>query len=122
MTDFNSQIAFLTTEIDKAETQMVYHKKTAKDYEDSASSMRKQLKEVLLAEGVIKTETERFNVTVKNVPPSVLIPDNEAVPEGFYRIKKDPDKTKIKEFLKASKCNWAQLSEPTTTIQLTVKK
>ncbi len=120
--DFDQQVGFLVQEIHKAELDAFFYEKSAKDAKHLANGLRYDLRKLLEDSGVKSMETEMALITVKPAPVSVLIPDNEAVPEEFCRIKKEPDKTRIKEFLKHNKCNWATLSDRDNTIQLKTKE
>lgn len=72
-----------------------------KRYEDQAARAKASLRSLLGAMGQRKLELGPATVSLKAVPPSLVITDAEAIPEGYQRVKHEPDKTAIKNELKA---------------------
>jgi hypothetical protein len=74
---------------------------------------------LMIAAGADKIKTTEGNVSVVNSPEKVIITDESAIPEGFMRIKKEPDKTAIKKALSSGKnVSGASLSNGGTTLMI----
>ena len=60
---------------------------------------RELIKKLMEIADVKKMEFATGTVSVINKPPSVVILDESAIPDDFMKIKKEPNKTLIKEML-----------------------
>ncbi len=59
--------------------------------------------------GVVSDKTDFATFTIKSSPPSVIVRDVDKVPDDFVKVKRDPDKNKIKQFLTDNgSCDWAE--------------
>jgi hypothetical protein len=67
---------------------------------ERANRLRTLLHSVLLTSGVRKAELPEATISVTAVPVGVKILDESQLPESFTRIKREADKTAIKEALK----------------------
>jgi hypothetical protein len=82
--------------------------------EHRAKVFRREVAKTALAARIPKMEREDFTAsfTLPDHGP-VDVPDIEAVPVEYCRIKKEPDKKRIAELLKGGLMpNWAKWSEP----------
>jgi hypothetical protein len=82
--------------------------------EHRAEVFRREVATAALAASIKKMEREDFTAsfTLPEHGP-VDVPDIEAVPIEFCRIKKEPDKKKITDLLKGGLLpNWARYAEP----------
>ena len=62
-----------------------------------------------------------MTVTRKNVPPSVIITEPEKIPEHLMRVKREPDKTLIKEAIaNGESVPGAEMSNGSETLQIKV--
>ena len=116
--NFSEQIEFMVKEFIKLEAEAHYHKQTAKDCDRQAELIKGDIKKLLEDNGVVASNAGEFSLRIKRNPDSVVIPDMSAVPDEFCRIKKEPDKTKIKKFIETNKVNWATFAEPSTNLTI----
>jgi len=70
--------------------------------------------------GLKRITASDMTVTVKPVPPSVVIVDESLLTDQFVRIRREPDKTAIKEALKAGAVPGAILSNGSETLQVKI--
>ena len=72
-----------------------------KTLENNIKRMKEALRDAMIATGKTKFKTELFSFSVQNNPASVVLDteDLDTLPNEFIRIKKEPDKTAIKEAL-----------------------
>lgn len=72
-----------------------------KTLENNIKRMKEAVRDAMIATGKEKFKTELFSFSVQNNPPSVVLDteDLDTLPNEFIRIKKEPDKTAIKEAL-----------------------
>lgn len=68
-----------------------------------------------------KVELPEATLSVRAVPPKVIITDEAALPEQFFKIKREPDKTAIKECLATGVVPGAELSNGSETISIRIK-
>lgn len=58
----------------------------------------------VIKDGIVKEFLEDgvvpFNLTVKKVPPKAIIIDEDKIPEKFWRVKKELNKTEINKAMK----------------------
>ena len=72
-----------------------------KAIENNISNLIKNLQTAMIATGKTKFKTDFYSFGVQNNPPSVVVDaDIEAIPEDYIKIKKEIDKTAIKDALK----------------------
>jgi len=57
-------------------------------------------------------------ITIKTVPPSVVVYDEYSIPDDFMRIKKEPNKVLLKEMLEKMDVPGVTLSNGGTTIAI----
>ena len=56
---------------------------------------------LMQASGINRHRTTEGNLSVGNAPEKVIITDESAIPDEFMRTTKEPNKTAIKDALKA---------------------
>jgi hypothetical protein len=84
--------------------------KRRKSLESKADSLTRFISRILMGS---KFKTARASVSYRKSKSVNIIGD---VPEEFLRVKTEPDKTAIKEYLATESCDWAQIEENTSTI------
>ena len=68
--------------------------------------------ELMKENGVVSDKTDFATFTIKSSPPSVVVPDVDKLPDEFVKVKREPDKNKIKQFLADNgSCDWAEWGE-----------
>jgi len=89
---------------------------------DRAASRRRYATSLMKAVGVRKIERPDFSASLRQSPPRVEIPDDQAVPDAFRVMTWRVDKASIREALSNGlNVNWARLSPGAETISLRVK-
>jgi len=89
---------------------------------DRAASRRRYATSLMQAVGVRKMERPDFVASIRQSPPRVEIPDDQAVPDAFKLMTWRVDKAGIREALSNGlNVNWARLSPGTPTISVRVK-
>lgn len=67
-----------------------------KRFEDSDDAMRRRMFKLLQAAQLRKVELLTATLSIRAGVPKVIVTDEDALPETFVRIKREPDKTRIK--------------------------
>lgn len=81
-----------------------------KSVEAARERLKSYLQRCLEHSGERKVVGERFTVWLQSNPPSVVVPDEEAVPEQYKRVRVDVDRRAITEALKGGlDVPWATL-------------
>jgi len=75
--------------------------KKRKAMENKAQWLKDYLLYHLQEIGQEKVKAGLWSVAVKDNPPSVLLAEDDLLPDEYYRVKKEPDLVKIKADLKA---------------------
>ena len=88
--------------------------KRRKSLENKADSLTRFISRILMG-SKFKTarKTARASVSYRKSKSVNITGD---VPEEFLRVKTEPNKTAIKEYLATESCDWAQIEENTSTI------
>ena len=71
-----------------------------KSLENKIQNLKDYAENAMRATGVKKVKGKVFTLNIQNNAPSVLIKDLERIPNEYFRIKKEVDKTLLKEKLK----------------------
>ena len=125
MSSFDEQVEFLVQEIQKAEAQAYFHKKAEKTAKQLESELRAELLKTWEGVGGLEgMECLGNSLKYKIAKPGVEIVDIAAIPQSMLKETKpklEPDKTKIKKFLKNNKVNWANLTEPKAYVEIRKK-
>jgi len=88
------------TAIREAEKEMANRRQRI---EKNAENIRKYLLENMEKCEISEIKCPYFKLKIKKCPPSIKIIDESKLRNMYLRIKKEPDKTKIKEALQAGK-------------------
>ena len=79
-------------------------------FEQRSKAARDLMLKVMQAANVRKRELPAATLSIRNGSTRLVINDDESVPDDMCRIKREPDKAKIKDALMAgSTFNWAAL-------------
>lgn len=70
---------------------------------------------------VVKVELPVATLSMRGVPPSVVITDETALEDDFFLIERFPDKRKIKECLKTGPVAGAAMNNGTRTLSIRIK-
>lgn len=85
-------------------------------FEKRVSFGRELMKLLMEAAGRRKLEYPTGTLSIANIAPQVIIYNEDELPEEFFRIKKEPNKTLIKQALGKTDVRGATLSNGGTTI------
>ena len=105
------------TAIDNAMKQMADRKKAL---ENKANRIKKYLKDNMEASGIHKIECPEFVISIKNNPPSVILGDEDLIPNKFKEkvITTKILKTEIKKALSSGKSVSGAKLENSTRIEI----
>lgn len=125
-TDFNEVIAALAKDIKLSKANVAGIKEVAKGlkerqarFEAKEEFARSLILKLMEAAGVKKLTLPVATINLTNVSPSVMIVDEDAIPDAFMRIKKEPNKTAIKAALEAGQqVSGAVMSNGSTTVSI----
>lgn len=87
-------------------------------FEHRAKIMRDLMYKIMSAAEIKKRELPEVTISIRNVPPSVLITAEENLPDEACKFERKPDKTKIKELLQTGPVAGACMSNGSTTISI----
>ena len=80
---------------------------------------REVIRQLMEAADIRKLELSLGTISLSNKPKSVVITDVEKIPDNYFRVKKEPNKTEIKAALEAGETiEGATMSNGGTTIQI----
>lgn len=93
----------------------------ASRYGRREQAMRELAERLMRAADLRKAELAAATLSIRAVPPSVVITDEGELPDDFWRVTKVPDKAAIKDALKAGRIvPGAELSNGSETISVRV--
>ena len=85
--------------------------------EQKAERYRTAALAIMQAMGERKIEQADFTVSIRSVPASLEIPDDNLVPDDFAKYERKIDRNAVKDFLKSGeKPNWASLRDGGITL------
>jgi hypothetical protein len=84
---------------DKFKMEKDYFAKKQKVEENKATRLKEFLEYQLNLMGTKKAKAGLFTLALQKNPPSLQIDDEDIVPEEFWKIKKDVDKTELKKWI-----------------------
>jgi hypothetical protein len=84
-------------------------------------AMRALAMKLLYAADLKKVELTEATYSMRNVPPSVIITDESALPDAACKFKREPDKTAIKSMLEVGAVPGATMSNGGRTLSIRVK-
>jgi hypothetical protein len=77
---------------------------------------------LMQAANIKKAELPEATLSIRNGTPKVIISDETAIPDGYYRLKREPDKTSIKAALASGlDVPGAVMSNAEPTISIRIK-
>ena len=82
----------------KEEEKRLADRRKAK--ENKISSLKEYVEGAMRSTGVFKVKGKVFTLAIQKNAPSVLIKDLECIPNEYFKVKKEVDKTLLKEKLK----------------------
>lgn len=90
--------------------------------ESRAQRIRLAITQAMSEAGMKKLPLPDMSISLGEGKPHVETPDPSAVPIEFCRLRTEPNKTIIREWLEGgNKVNWAHLSEPKPVLRITTK-
>jgi sugar-specific transcriptional regulator TrmB len=96
--------------------------KARKDrFESRVESLRSLAFKLMEAAELPKIELPEATLSIRSVPPSVMITDEEKLPDIACKFERKPDKTKIKELLAGGWVAGATMSNGSKSISIRIK-
>lgn len=92
-----------------------------KRFEDRIESLRNLAFKIMDAADVSKIELPEVTLSVRNVAPSVVITDEENLPDIACKFERKPDKAKIKELLATGLVAGAVMTNGGKTLSIRIK-
>ena len=90
-------------------------------FEHRMDSLRALLFKLMEAADLSKCELPEATISLRNVAPSVVITDEENLPDIACKFERKPDKTKIKELLATGPVIGASMSNGSKTLTIRIK-
>lgn len=90
----------LKAQVDVFKSEIDRLKSMVDAIEKNQQKMIDRMQEFLDAAGLDKFKGKMFTASYRTLPPKVVIEDGIVIPDEYCRIKKDPDKTVLKNALK----------------------
>jgi sugar-specific transcriptional regulator TrmB len=96
--------------------------KARKDrFESRVESLRALAFKLMEAADLPKLELPEATLSIRSVPPSVMITDEEKLPDIACKFERKPDKTKIKELLASGWVAGATMSNGSKSLSIRIK-
>lgn len=96
--------------------------KARKDrFEHRVETLRNLAFKIMSAADLSKVELPEATLSVRNTPPSVVITDEDNLPDIACKFERKPDKAKIKELLATGEVAGAAMSNGGQTISIRIK-
>jgi hypothetical protein len=96
--------------------------KARKDrFESRVESLRALAFKLMEAAELPKLELPEATLSIRSVPPSVVITDEEKLPDLACKFERKPDKTKIKELLASGIVAGATMSNGSKSLSIRIK-
>lgn len=92
-----------------------------KRFEDRIESLRNLAFKIMDAADVAKIELPEVTLSVRNVAPSVVITDEDNLPDIACKFERKPDKAKIKELLATGLVAGAVMTNGGKTLSIRIK-
>jgi hypothetical protein len=92
----------------------IHHRRAR--FEKRVEFGRELMKRLMEAANIRKLEFPTATLSLMNTPPQVVVTNEDELPEEFFRIKKEPNKTLIKQALEKTDVRGATLSNGGTSI------
>lgn len=127
-TDFHELLTKIVRRIEDAKSLAIGTKDRLEEltsrkarFEQRVNGLRDLLFNLLEAANLPKIELPEATLSLRNVPPSVTITDEGALPDIACKFERKPDKTKIKELLADGIVAGATMSNGSRTISIKIK-
>lgn len=96
--------------------------KARKDrFESRVESLRSLAFKLMEAAELPKLELPEATLSIRSIPPSVMITDEEKLPDIACKFERKPDKTKIKELLASGWVAGATMSNGSKSLSIRIK-
>ena len=92
-----------------------------KRFEARIESLRDLAFKIMDAADIAKLELPIATLSLRTVPPSVVITDEDSLPDVVCKFERKPDKAKIKEMLSTSEIAGASMTNGGRTLSIKVK-
>lgn len=92
-----------------------------KRFEDRIESLRNLAFKIMDAADIAKIELPEVTLSVRNVAPSVVITDEDNLPDIACKFERKPDKAKIKELLATGLVAGAVMTNGGKTLSIRIK-
>lgn len=127
-TDFNELVTKIVRRIEDSKALAVGTKDRLEEltarkarFEQRVNSLRDLLFNVMDAASVPRIELPECTLSLRNVPPSVVITNEDYLPDIACKFERKPDKTRIKELLTEGPVAGATMSNGGRTISIKIK-
>lgn len=102
----------LQLDIDAIKNELDRLSNKKKSIENKVEHMKSVLTDAMQITGKTKFKTPLFSIYIQKNPPSAIIDSMDDVPEEYWRVKREIDKSKIKDEINAgAKFKWAHLEQ-----------
>ncbi len=92
-----------------------------KRFENREQAMRALAFKIMQAAEITKAELPEATMSIRAGTPKVIIINEEAIPDALFRVKREPDKIKIKEQLLNGPVAGATLSNAESVLSIRTK-
>ena len=90
-------------------------------FENRVETLRTLAFKLMEAAGLPKLELPEATLSIRSVPPSVMITDEEKLPDIACKFERKPDKAKIKELLASGWVAGATMSNGSKSLSIRIK-
>lgn len=127
-TDFNEVLTTIVRRIEDTKALVIGTRdrfeelKARKDrFEHRIDTLRELAFKIMAAAELAKVELPLATLSLRAVPPSVVITDEDNLPDIACKFERKPDKTKIKELLATGPVAGASMSNGSVAVSIRVK-
>lgn len=127
-TDINDLLTNIVRQIEDAKALVIGTKdrfeeltKRKQRFEHRVEALRELAFKLMEAAGLPKLELPEATLSIRNVAPSVIITDEESLPDIACKFERKPDKAKIKELLASGWVAGATMSNGTKSLTIRIK-
>lgn len=127
-TDMDALLTSIVRRIEDSKAMVIGTKDRAEElaarrkrFEDRIESLRNLAFKIMEAADVAKLELPEVTLSIRNVAPSVVITDEENLPDIACKFERKPDKAKIKELLATGLVAGAAMTNGGKTLSIRIK-
>lgn len=127
-TDMDALLTSIVRRIEDSKAMVIGTKDRAEElaarrkrFEDRIESLRNLAFKIMEAADVAKLELPEVTLSIRNVAPSVVITDEENLPDIACKFERKPDKAKIKELLATGLVAGAVMTNGGKTLSIRIK-